>query len=241
MKFFRSLLVLVAAVVAPTPANAKLFQLYAQGHGGYSAGSGEEEATTVAGFADLVPTRQDFYKLVSGPAFGAEVGITLVGIDLCADYLKFLDGGSMTKIVLGMRLNFDPGDDGDFTLFLRAGGGAMIATYGDTSPFTAEVGETPLGFTARGGLGISYELGGPFEIGPQFDIGYYRLLNGTIAPTAQDIAEIEAQIEANCGTEDRECAEQQYQQAAATQGVGYEVSKGIDWSVLLALRAAIGF
>ena len=235
MRAAKSFALLAAFAALPRPADAKLFQLYVQGHGGYSAGSGDEEAHAIAG--SFLPKRQDFYKAVSGVAGGAELGLTVVGIDLCADFLKFLDGGTVTKIVLGMRLHFDPGDDGDFTLFFRAGGGAMIATFGDASPFTAEVGKTPLGFTARGGLGLAYELGGPFEIGPQFDVGYYYLLNGTVRPDEQRLD----QIADTCG-DDQECLRTLGQALAAEEGgVRYETSQGIDWTVLFALRAALGF
>ena len=216
------------------PAQAKMFQLYVQGQGGYSAGSGEEKAHPVYG--TVVPQRQDFYKLVNGGAVGAELGLTLIGIDLSANFLQFMDGGgtagTVTKIILGLRPTIDPGDKGDFTMFFRVGAGAMIATFGAESPLAAEVGETPLGFAARGGLGVSYDLVGPFEIGPQVDVGYYRLLNGAIAPDPQDLMEIEAL----CGM-NRACAEQE----AKERGVGYETSSGIDWSAMLALRAAFGF
>jgi hypothetical protein len=232
------------AVVALTaglsrPAEAKLFQLYVQGQGGYAAGTGNENVIVVAG--NPVSQRQDVYDLIGGGAAGAELGVTLIGIDLCADFLQFMDGsgatGTVTKVVLGVRPTFKLGDD--FNMFFRIGGGGMFATFGGTSPFAVDVSKNPAGLTARGGLGVSYDLGGPFEIGPQFDIGYYYLYNGSIAP---DEATLRNQVEqANCSTGDQACVQRAVTNLATTQGAGFETSSGIDWNVLFALRAAFGF
>jgi len=241
----RAAVLLAAAIsVMPWPAEAKFFQLYVQGQGGYSAGSGQVEAHPV--FGEVLPTRQDFYDLVSGAAAGAEVGVTLIGLDLHANFLQFFDDsgatGTVTKIILGLRPEFDPGDDGDWTMFVRVGAGAMIATFGGDSPVAVEVGKTPVGFTARGGLGVSYQLWGPFQIGPQADIGYYRLLNGTIQPELD--AQTQQDILNACPQDDQACWGEEWERLQAENpdvGLGYETSDGVDWSILLALRAAIGF
>lgn len=237
MKHSLALIAVTFVLALPREGEARLFQLYLQGQGGYSDGSGETQAESLLG--EVAPTRQDFYEMVNGSALGAEAGITLIGINLYANFLQFADSGTVTKIVLGMRPEFDPGDEGGFTFFVRLGAGAMIATFGGDSPLAAEVGKTPLGFTARGGAGISYQIFGPFEIGPQFDIGYYRLLNGTIAPDPQAIQRIEAAcLEGNRVNE--ECVRREYAQLAGQEGLGYETSSGIDWSLLLALRLSFG-
>ena len=228
------------AGVLAGPAEAKLAQLYLQGQGGYSAGSGSEEAHPVYG--TVVPQRQDFYKLVNGGAVGVEGGLTLIGIDLNASFLQFMEGGdtagTVTKIILGLRPTIDPGDKGDFTLFFRLGAGMMIASYGAQSPLAAEVGETPLGFAARGGLGVSYDLGGPFEIGPQVDVGYYRLLNGAITPSPALLNEIDARCMA--ASDQAACAQMELDALSGDAGVGYETSSGVDWSAMFVLRAAFG-
>jgi hypothetical protein len=239
----RILTVLCACALAGE-AEAKLFQIYVQGQGGYSDGSGEEEAEPLFG-PYVLPTRQDFYHLVHGPAVGAEAGLTLFGFDLNASFLQFMGdtSGTVTKVILGLRPTFDPGDDGDFTFFFRLGGGLMVATFGSDSPLAPELGKTPLGFAARGGLGVSYDLVGPLEIGPQVDVGYYRLLNGAVHPDPAEVDAISADIRAQCemAADQAACVEQQTQAAvAANGGVGYETSSGIDWSAMFVLRAAFG-
>lgn len=164
---------LTAGLLIPRAAHAgNMVELYLQGQGGYGGGSGSEETVTVAG---QPVQRADFYKLVHGPALGAEVGIKLLMLDVYLDYLQFLGDhdGKMLKVILGLRMDFGE----QVNVYFRFGVGPMFGYLGDDS---LNGGKDPVGFTVRGGIGLLYKIIPIFSVGPVADLGWYYLFNGTV-------------------------------------------------------------
>ncbi|MEK6607977.1 MAG: hypothetical protein AABZ30_09980 [Myxococcota bacterium] len=228
----RPILFAVATAFFAAPARAgNSVEIFAQAQGGWADGSGSSEATPVAG--EVEAEKRDFYDVVGGGAYGLQAGVKVLGFEAYGDFLKFADstpGGSIVRAMLGLRPEF--GDD--VVLHLRFGAGMMVGFFGDAevAPGGVEVGKTPIGFTARGGVGIFVPFGGVFAIGPVADVGYYYLLNGTVQPDPDDVAAAREE----CG-DDEACAREKLEGA----GVGYETSSGIDYTALLALRVTLGF
>jgi hypothetical protein len=120
----RPLFCAVALVCATAaPARAGLFELYGQ----LSAGGGFGRGTAGAG-------SKDFFEAVQGGAFGGEVGVEILYVDVFVDHYQFFTDkrtGTWTQFMLGLDASFPMDDDHSTEATIGFDAGLGVGTIGD--------------------------------------------------------------------------------------------------------------
>jgi hypothetical protein len=170
----KSLIVATAlgALLISTPkAEAKIFEVWAQGLVGGAFGAGS--------------TDRDFYKWAGGGVVGAEAGVKILFIGLYVDYLRFFGGETGANLI-----GFNLGGDGTIELtegldlVLRAAGTFYIGSVDNAGTYDSTTGtyETQniqtRGFGAKGGIGLRYTFLKVMSVGATPTGGFHYFFGG---------------------------------------------------------------
>jgi hypothetical protein len=171
----------VAAALAPRPAEAKLVDLYGALRGGGVVGSG-----TASG-----EQSSDFFKSARGPGFGFELGLELLNVNASVNFTQLLDGGGAAGTVTELLLGFD-GEIGIDGLrrpktFIRLGGSAGIAlgTHRPVNPPLDNEQVSDKGPILQAVVGVDRYLAPVVTIGLEATAGYHYFAAGPLnSPTS---------------------------------------------------------
>ncbi|MSP16398.1 MAG: hypothetical protein EXR73_07295 [Myxococcales bacterium] len=162
----------------PAPAEAKLFELYAQAQGGAAYGGG------VAG----VQKDAAFFAAARGGAYGARVGAEFLFVDGWVEHNQHTDGallGTWTQFMLGIDADFPMGNTpvAKAKLFGELGVaiGFGLGTGQQVMPPLDASELTDRGFLAQLGLGLDYRLAKLVSIGFSVPVTYGYLFKQGVA------------------------------------------------------------
>lgn len=176
----RPLLMLLPVLIllshAPA-AEAKMFEIWGSGLGGYAYGQGNSE--------------KDFYRWVRGGAVGFEVGAKILFIGAFVDFLRFFGGDAGANLItFNLGGDFDIGLSDNTALVIRAAGGYYHGTLPSDASMEIDQVEVTMvntrGVGARAGIGLRYTFAKVFSIGVAPEIGYHYFFGGKEQSIADD-------------------------------------------------------
>jgi hypothetical protein len=168
--------VLVAALAAARPAEARLVDLYAGATAGGMAGWG------------TTPNTPDFFDTTRGGGVGFDLGIKLLVFDFSANFFQTFNGsgaaGTLIQFLLGTEIDIPLGDaklpDGQSQNVLKpeVAGGFGFGTPGPVSPPLTDSQVSAKGAVINGTIGYEYYLNPFMAIGAQGTFGYHYFFGG---------------------------------------------------------------
>lgn len=173
-RWSRSLLILCAVVglselLDDRQASAGVFEIWAQGHGGYTGGAGSDVFGDGAGMGQ----------------YGFAAGVEVMYIDAFIDIRlqDALDGGTWNQLGIGWDLSFEIGPVVPFfgvragyvyAQFTEDARAAYLEENKDDSSASKNPSNKGLNLSVQGGIDV--ELIGPLYVGAMVDVGYHMLL-----------------------------------------------------------------
>jgi len=168
--------VLVVALAAARPAQARLIDLYA----GATAGG-------VAGWG-TTPNTPDFFDTTRGGGAGFDLGLKLLIFDFSANFFQTFNGsgaaGTLIQFLLGTEVDIPLGDaklpDGQSRSVLKPeiAGGFGFGTPGPVNPPLTDSQVSAKGAVVNGTVGYEYYLNPFMAIGAQGTFGYHYFFGG---------------------------------------------------------------
>jgi hypothetical protein len=167
----------VLVTSAPIPANADVFKLYAEAHGGGMVGKG-----LGGDVIDNASLNGSFFESASPGAFGALIGGRFLFLDVQIQHHQFVGGGDLsTWTQFGAGLEFEAGL-GQTPEQKKAGKGGYVAigthlffgvgTGQQVMPPLSNDEVTDKGFLLQGALGFGKRLNKVFDIGISIPVSY---------------------------------------------------------------------
>jgi hypothetical protein len=169
-------LVLVAALAAPRPAEARLVDLYAGATAGGLAGWG------------TTPNTPDFFDTTRGGGVGFDLGLKLLVFDFSANFFQTFNGsgaaGTLIQFLLGTEVDIPLGDlklpDGQSQQVLKPeiAGGFGFGTPGPVSPPLNDSQVSAKGVVANASIGYEYYFNPFVAVGAVGTFGYHYFFGG---------------------------------------------------------------
>jgi hypothetical protein len=179
-----------AALVGATqrPAEARLIDLHAGARAGGIVGWG------------TTPGTPDFFDSSRGGAFGAEVGVKVLVLDLSASFFQVVNShgrvGTLSQALLGFEIDVPMGNaqtaDGRPKLILRPGLGSGVA-FGTPGPVHAPLSNDQIshkGLVSQAKLALEYSPHPLFGFGVEGDFGYHYFIGGGAAALSPGMTSI---------------------------------------------------
>jgi hypothetical protein len=177
--------VLVAALVAARPAEARYVDLYAGATAGGMAGWG------------TTPNTPDFFDTTRGGGVGFDLGIKLLVFDLSANFFQTFNGsgaaGTLIQILPGIEIDIPLGDaklpDGQQNqnvLKPEIAGGVGFGTPGPVSPPLNDKQVSAKGLVVNGTLGYEHYFNPFIAIGAQGTFGWHYFFGGDMVNGTSD-------------------------------------------------------
>jgi hypothetical protein len=174
---------LLAAVLAAHPAQARLVDLYAGATAGGVTGWGTTPRTT------------DFFDVTRGPGIGFELGAKLLFLDVSASFLQVLNGsgraGTLTRLLLGGEVDVPLGParlpDGEPQNVLKPKL-AVGFGFGTPAPLSGELTDEQIsakGLVADAMLGYEYFIDPFVAVGAEATFGWHYLFGGDVVNSSQ--------------------------------------------------------
>jgi hypothetical protein len=177
--------VLLAALAAASPAQARWVDLYAGARAGGITGGGSGGAG-----------QPDFFERSQGPGLGFEVGAKLLIFDVAANFMQLFgsngSAGTLTQILAGIEIDIPVGraklHDGRTRAVFRPGlvGGVAFGTPKPVSPPLSNAQVSDKGLVSEIKLGYEYFLNPFVGVGFEGDLGYHYLLWGQSVNSSQN-------------------------------------------------------
>jgi hypothetical protein len=169
-------LVLVAALAAPRPAEARLVDLYAGATAGGLAGWG------------TTPNTPDFFDTTRGGGVGFDLGLKLLVFDFSANFFQTFNGsgaaGTLIQFLLGTEVDIPLGDlklpDGQSQQVLKPeiAGGFGFGTPGPVSPPLNDSQVSAKGVVANASIGYEYYFNPFVAVGAVGTFWYHYFFGG---------------------------------------------------------------
>lgn len=172
MKRILKILLPVLLLTTSSVAEAKLFEVWGSGLGGYGYGQGD--------------SAKDFYHWASGGAVGVEVGIKILFIGAFVDYLHWFGDEPAELFTFNLGGDWAIGLTKSLDLVIRAAGGYYHGLL--PSDATIEVDGVQItqvntrGVGVRGGVGLRYNFAKVLAVGITPEFGYHYFFGGAETP-----------------------------------------------------------
>jgi hypothetical protein len=154
---------------AAAPAHAGLFEMYGQ----LNAGGGFGRGNAAAG-------SKDFFEAVQGGAFGGEVGVEILYIDLFVDHYEFFTNkltGNWTQFMLGLDASFPMDDDHSTEATIGVDAGFGVGVLGSDTLLDKTLRVSNKGLVSELRLQGDRLLGKYASFGLDLRVGYHYLID----------------------------------------------------------------
>jgi len=191
----------LAAVVllvssAPVPAEAEVFKIYAEAHGGgmYGKGTGGDLVNNTANMYD-----EAYFENASPGVYGAAIGARFLFVAVEVQHHQFVGGGDLstwTQFGAGLQFEIDAGSP---TKAEKAAGKGAYVQIGSMLFFGVGTGQqvmpplsndevTDKGFLLQGSLGFGKHLNKVLDIGVSIPVSYGYFFKSGGPAVANDVS-----------------------------------------------------